>query len=159
MVFLIRTELRCTVNHTSNLSRHELFIKLYILPPHSQYILSPLLLVVKTIEEFIQLCSSLYQHSTKVRLISTINKTKYKRGVYDSGIKIFNHLPENIKKLSWNVQKFKLALKRFLLMGSFYTLNEYFEWISRKWSWYVYVTINFIQTLNKNNFIPDNFNS
>jgi hypothetical protein len=94
--------------------------------------LSPLLLVVKTIEEFIQFCSSLYQHSTKVRLISTINKTKYKRGVYDSGIKIFNHLPENIKKLSWNVQKFKLALKRFLLMGSFYTLDEYFEWISRK---------------------------
>jgi len=39
-------------------------------------------------------------------------------------LKIFNHLPQNIKNLSWNVKKFKLALKRFLLMGSFYTLDE-----------------------------------
>ena len=46
--------------------------------------------------------------------------TKYKKGVYYSGIKIFNNLPQNIKNLSWNVKKFKLALKRFLLMGSFY---------------------------------------
>jgi len=28
-------------------------------------------------------------------------------------------------------KKFKLALKWFLLMGSFYTLDEYFDWISR----------------------------
>jgi len=55
--------------------------------------------------------------------------TKYKKGVYYSGIKIFNHLPQNIKNLSWNVKKFKLTLKKFLLMGSFYTLHEYFDWI------------------------------
>jgi hypothetical protein len=48
-----------------------------------------------------------------------------------TGIKIFNHLPQNIKKLSWNVKKFKLTLKRFLLMGSFYKLHEYFDWISK----------------------------
>jgi len=57
--------------------------------------------------------------------------TKYQKGVHYLGIKIFNHLPQNIKKLSWNVKKFKLALKMFLLMGSFYTLDEYFNWISR----------------------------
>ena len=39
--------------------------------------------------------------------------------------------PQNIKNLSWNVKKFKLAVKRFLLMGSFYSLHEYFDWISR----------------------------
>jgi hypothetical protein len=41
----------------------------------------------------------------------------FETGVYYSGIKIFSHLPQNIKNLSWNVNKFKLALKRFLLMG------------------------------------------
>jgi len=55
----------------------------------------------------------------------------YQKGVYYSQIKIFSHLPQNIKNLSWNVKKFKLALKRFLLMDSFYSLDEYFDWNSR----------------------------
>jgi hypothetical protein len=61
----------------------------------------------------------------------SIKLSKYQKGVYYSGIKTFNQLPQNIKNLSWNAKKFKLALKRFLLMGSFYTLDEYFDWISR----------------------------
>jgi len=56
---------------------------------------------------------------------------KYQKGVYYSGIKIFNHLPQNVKNLSWNAKKFKIALKRFFFMGLFYTLDEYFDWISR----------------------------
>jgi hypothetical protein len=56
---------------------------------------------------------------------------KYKKGVYYSRIKIFNHLPQNVNNLSRNAKKkFKIALKSFLLMGSFYTLDEYFNWIS-----------------------------
>jgi hypothetical protein len=61
---------------------------------------------------------------------SSLNLTEYQKGVYYSGIKIFNYVTQNIKKLSWKVKKFKLALKIFLLMGSFYSLDEYFEWIS-----------------------------
>ena len=57
--------------------------------------------------------------------------SKYQKGVYYSGIKIFNYLPQNIKDLSGNAKKFKVALKRFLSMGSFYSLDEYFDWISR----------------------------
>ena len=45
--------------------------------------------------------------------------TKYQKGVYFAGIKIFNYLPENIKKLSENTKKFKRELKKFLLLGSF----------------------------------------
>jgi hypothetical protein len=63
--------------------------------------------------------SDLHSSSTKL--------TKYQKGVYYSGIKIFNYLPQNIKRLSRNAKKFKLALKRFLLMHSFYTLDEYFD--------------------------------
>jgi hypothetical protein len=36
----------------------------------------------------------------------SMNLTKYQKGGYYSGIKIFNHLPQNIKNLSWNVKKF-----------------------------------------------------
>ena len=61
----------------------------------------------------------------------SINLTKYQKGVYYSGTEIFNHLPQNIKNLSWNVNKFKLAVKSFLMMGSFYSPDEYFDWISR----------------------------
>jgi len=54
--------------------------------------------------------------------------TKVQKGVYYSGIKVFNYLPTRVKSLSGDVRKFKLALKRFLLEGSFYTIQEYFDW-------------------------------
>jgi hypothetical protein len=53
---------------------------------------------------------------------------KVQKGVYYSGIKIFNNLPYGIRNLTSDVIKFKLALKRFLLASSFYSLNEYYEW-------------------------------
>jgi hypothetical protein len=56
--------------------------------------------------------------------------TKYQKGAYFAGIKIFNHLPENIKKLSGDINKFKKELKKFLLLGSFYSIEEFFDWTS-----------------------------
>jgi hypothetical protein len=93
--------------------------------------LSPI--VVKNMEEFI---SNSEVHSINTRYgfdlyPPAIKLTKYQKGVYYSEIKIFNHLPQNIKNLSRNVKKFKLALKRFPLMGSFYTPDGYFDWSSR----------------------------
>ena len=51
----------------------------------------------------------------------------YQKGVYYSGIKIYNHLPTAIKDLSNDKNKFKLALKKYLLHNSFYSLEEYFN--------------------------------
>ena len=124
--------IRIIMNVDNRVSCRELFKKLNILPVQSQYILSLSLFVVKNIEEFIsnsevqainaRHTSDLYPPSIK----------KLQKGVYKySGIKGFNHLPQNIKNLSWNMKKFKLALKRVLLMGSFYILDEYLDWISR----------------------------
>jgi len=48
--------------------------------------------------------------------------------VYHSGIKVFNRLPTRIKSLSGDIRKFKSALKSFVLEGSFYTIQEYFDW-------------------------------
>jgi hypothetical protein len=47
------------------------------------------------------------------------NLTKAQKGVYYSGIKIFSNLPLNITHLSHDANKFKLAFKKFLLVGFF----------------------------------------
>jgi hypothetical protein len=57
-----------------------------------------------------------------------VHLTKVEKGMYHSGIKVFNCLPTRIKGLSGDVSKFKLVLKGFLLEGSFYTTQEYFDW-------------------------------
>jgi hypothetical protein len=56
--------------------------------------------------------------------------TKYQKGVYFAGIKIYNHLPQKIKKLSGDTNKFTRELKKFLLLGSFYSVEEFFGWTS-----------------------------
>src|SRR5215475_5301649 len=117
----------------NRMSCRELFKNLNILPLHSQYILSLLLFVVKNMEIF-TINSEVNSINTRYRsdLHPPLMKlTKYKNGVYCSGIKLFNSLPQSVKKLAWNVKKFKIILKRFLLTGLFYTSDEYFDWASR----------------------------
>jgi hypothetical protein len=52
------------------------------------------------------------------------NLTKFQKGVYYSGIKIFNNLPHE-KDLANETIQFQNALKRFLLINSFYNSEEY----------------------------------
>jgi len=51
--------------------------------------------------------------------------TKYQKGVYYLGVKIFNMLPSYIKTESDNPKKFKLILQKFLYENSFYSLDKY----------------------------------
>ena len=60
------------------------------------------------------------------------NLTKHKKGPYINGIKIYNHLPQHIKKLEQNLKHFAVALKRFLYHHSFYSINEYLEYKESK---------------------------
>jgi len=76
-------------------SCHE-FKKLNILPLYLQYILSLLLFTVKNIEE-LSMNSEVHTINTRHRSDlhpPSINLTKYQKGVYYSGIKIFSHLPQ-----------------------------------------------------------------
>jgi hypothetical protein len=71
-------------------------------------------------------------HKINTRLISNLyltsaNLTVCQKGVYYSGIKIYNYLPAAIKDLSGDKNKFKLALNGSLLHNSFYSLEEYFS--------------------------------
>jgi hypothetical protein len=49
------------------------------------------------------------------------------KGVNYSAIRIFNNLSQSIRDLSSDVINFKQALKKFLLLGSSDSLNEYYE--------------------------------
>jgi hypothetical protein len=114
-------------------SCQSLFRQLNILPLYCQYIFSISMSVVKNLDTF---KSNSAIHSINTRQgpdfhFPSNKLVKLQKGVYYSGIKIFNNLPYGIKKLSSDVIKFKLALKRFLLDGSFYSLNEYYEWNTR----------------------------
>jgi len=122
--------IRIMMNAGNRDSCHELFEKLNILPLHSQYTLSLLLFVVKNRDTFksnsvvqsinTKHCSDLY--------LPSVHLSKVRKRVYHSGIKVFNCLPPRIKSLCSDMRKFKSASKRFLLEGSFYTIQEYFDW-------------------------------
>jgi hypothetical protein len=55
--------------------------------------------------------------------------TKYQKGVHYMGIKIYNKLPPKIQSLANNKKLFYKTLKTFLLLGSFYTLEEFYNWM------------------------------
>jgi len=95
----------------------------------SQYIFSVLLFVTKNKDQF-QTNSKVHKINTRQTsdlYVPTANLTLYLKGVYYSGIRIYYHLPTAIKDLSGDKNKFKLALKRYLLHNSFYSLEEYFN--------------------------------
>jgi hypothetical protein len=77
----------------------------------------------------------MYIQPTKKSIRSSINLhpavcnlTLFQKGVYFSGIKSFNHLPLKIRSLTNEIKLFKPALKRFLNLHSFYSVEGYFEY-------------------------------
>ena len=60
--------------------------------------------------------------------IPAANLAVFQKGVWYSGIKIYNNLPPTLKQLSYDISKFKADLNRFLFTNSFYTLEEYYSW-------------------------------
>jgi hypothetical protein len=52
------------------------------------------------------------------------NLTKYQKGVYYTGIKLFNNLPPTIKSLNHVIKVFKPASKDYLLTHS-YTVDDF----------------------------------
>jgi len=117
------------MNSSRNASCRQLFKDLNILPIRSQYIYSILLFVTKNKDQFLS-NSQVHKINTRQTFdlyVPTTNLKVYQKGVFYSGIKIYNHLPTAIKDLSDDKNKLKLALKRYLLHNSFYSLEEYFN--------------------------------
>jgi len=117
------------MNSSRNASCRQLFKDLNILPFQSQYIYSILLFVTKNKGQFLS-NSQVHKINTRQTFdlyVPTANLTIFQKGVHYSGIKIYNHLPTALIDLSDDKNKFKLALKRYLLHNSFYSLEEYFN--------------------------------
>jgi hypothetical protein len=113
-------------------SCHLLFKNLKILPLKSQYTFSLLLFVAEN--------RVLYESNSEIHNINTrfsydlhtptANLTTFQKGPFYFGIKVFNYLPTSIKKTFHDINQFRSALKSFLVINSFYLLEEYFAWHS-----------------------------
>jgi hypothetical protein len=120
-------------------SCRQLFKRLEILPLQSQYIFSVLLFVVKN-KDLYTINQQIHSINTKPNINlhpPVCNLTVFWKGVYFSGIKFFNHLPLNTKSLSNEIKSFKPALKRFLNLHSFYSVEEYFKHTYNWESWFL----------------------
>jgi len=114
-----------TNSRMRNLCR-ELFKKLEILPLYSQYIFSIPIFVIKNKHLFY---TNNQTHSIHTNLHPpTANLTKFQKAVHYTAIKTFNNLPHNNKDLAKEKVPLRNALKRFLLINSFYNSKEYFNY-------------------------------
>ena len=118
---------RIIMGRGSRDSCRNLFKELNILPLQSQYILSLLLFVIHNLETFI---TNQEFHNLNTRHKSDFHLPQaslacYQKGVYFSGIKLYNSLPSNIKCASGNIDKFKKLLKTYLKTNSFYSVDEF----------------------------------
>jgi hypothetical protein len=98
-------------------SCRQLFKKLAILPLQSQYILSLLIFVIKNKSDFVE-NSDIHEINTRSSHnlhLPAAKLTLMQKGVLFSGIKIYNQLPLNIKRLHKDINHFKSSLKTYLL--------------------------------------------
>jgi len=69
--------------------------------------------------DLLQAMIMIFKSSPKLKL--------FQKAVFYSEIKTYNHLPKTTKKLSHDVKQFRLALKKFIISNSFYSLEVYFD--------------------------------
>jgi hypothetical protein len=121
--------IRVIMNSDSKTSFCKFLKKSYILPLRSQYIFSILLFVVKNRPLFNTNSNFHNLKRTNHDLHPpTANLTLLQKRVCYSGVKIYNHLPLTFKQLSYDITKFKTALRELLLANYFYAMEEYFSW-------------------------------
>jgi len=111
-------------------SCRKLFVELKILPLTSpQYIFSLLLFVVSNRNYFTP-NSIFYDSNTRHRNdlhLPQASLAMYQKEAYYLGVKDFNSLPTALKDISGEPDKFKIALRNYLEIRSFYSLDEFFD--------------------------------
>ena len=104
----------------------EVFKNMEIMALYSQYIYSLILYTVNNKDVF-NSNNEIYKYKTRNinnLHFPTVNLSKFNKGGYISGIKVFNHLPHHLKASISDQKYFKSTLKRFLYHHSFYSMNE-----------------------------------
>jgi hypothetical protein len=108
-------------------SCRSMFKRLEILSLLCEYIFSLLLFIVNNQEHF--------QTNSTVHSVNTRNKNELHRPIsnlscvqesaYYAGIKMFNNLPSSDTSLIHKKEQFEVALKRYLITHSFYSVDEF----------------------------------
>ena len=83
--------------------------------------------VVKNVHSFTKNWE-MHSHNTRTANnlhVPAANITKYQKGVYYVGSKIYSQLPNNIKGLVNNEKILKKTLQRFLIDNVFYCIDEF----------------------------------
>jgi hypothetical protein len=128
LVMLQKRVVRLMTGHGNRSSCRYLFRQMKILPLISQYIFLILRFVLKNRNLFI---TNYDMHNVQTRYKDTLyfpssSLSLYQKGVYYTGIKIFNKLPPELKELVQTPKIFKSSLKRYLVLHSFYNLEEFY---------------------------------
>jgi hypothetical protein len=131
IIFKIQKHIIRIITHSNyRTSCRELFKSLKILAIQSQNILSLAMFVVGNLEQF-STNSNIHSFDTRQKShlhpIST-RMTKHQKGVHYMVVKICNKLSLKIRHLSSNKKHFHKEFKKILLLGSFYTIEEFYNW-------------------------------
>jgi len=118
------------MNAKSRDSCREVFKNMEIMMLYSQYISSLILYTVNN-KHLFNTNNEIHKYKTRYNNnlhlpIATLSK--FNKGAYISGVKVFSHLPQYIKALIKDQKCFKSTLKRFLYHHSFYLMDEYYEY-------------------------------
>ena len=108
--------IRIMTGSRSTDSCRKLFINLEILLLPSQYILSLLLFMIRNKNQFL-VNSEIHHIDTRQHANfhqPSVNVTKYQKGVYCLGVKVFNMLLSYTETEFDNPKKFKVILEKFL---------------------------------------------
>jgi hypothetical protein len=111
----------------SRVSCRKLFRKFHILPLASEFILCLLSFVMENLDTF-KRNTDVHNLNTRRKhdlYVPNTNLTKYQKGAYYTGIKLFNNLPPTIKSLNYDIKVFKPALKDYLFTHSFYSVDDF----------------------------------
>ena len=111
-----------------------LFKSLGILPLPSMYIFALLRFVTQNRDHFVT-NSEFHNINTRQQYYLHLplpNLKKYQTGVFYMGIKLFNGLPDFLKKEFSNQKNFLLVVKNFLCVNSFYSLDEFHKFSTQK---------------------------
>jgi hypothetical protein len=112
-------------------SCRKLFTSLEILPLLSLYMFSLLRFVIKN-KELFTTNNETHNYGTRQNLdfhYPSANLKKFQTGVHYMSVKIYNSLPIYIKNEINITKKFETLLKKFLLENSFYSLEEFYNFV------------------------------
>jgi hypothetical protein len=126
-IFRIQKRLvRLMVGVSSRTSCRQLFKEMSILTLASLYILEVTCFIRKCCQ-YLELNSHVHNYNARRKMDIHVQSYKtdiYKKSLLNMGTKVYNKLPSYIKEID-NYKAFKKELKLFLLLHTFYSVEEF----------------------------------